>query len=108
MAFKALDSNVIVINATGCAEIFSGQFPNTAWQLPWMHTLFENTAAVASGVDAALKAMGRKGYDIPENTKVVAMGGDGGTAATSASRRFPAPWNAARTLPISASITKRT
>jgi pyruvate ferredoxin oxidoreductase beta subunit len=79
-AFKALDNNVIVVNATGCAEIFAGQFPNTAWELPWIHTLFENTAAVASGVEAAYKALKRKGANLPDNTKVVAIGGDGGTA----------------------------
>ncbi len=78
--FKALDNNIIVVNATGCAEIFGGQFPNVAWQLPWIHTLFENTAAVASGVEAAYKAMRRKGIKLPEKTKVVAIGGDGGTS----------------------------
>jgi pyruvate ferredoxin oxidoreductase beta subunit len=78
--FKALDRNVVVVNATGCAEIFAGQFPNTAWELPWIHTLFENTAAVASGVEAAYKALKRKGANLPENTKIVAIGGDGGTA----------------------------
>jgi len=80
LAFKALGNNVIVVNATGCAEIFGGQFPNTSWQLPWIHTLFENTAAVASGIEAAYKAMRRKGVKLPENTKVVAIGGDGGTS----------------------------
>ncbi|OGN99470.1 MAG: pyruvate ferredoxin oxidoreductase [Chloroflexi bacterium RBG_13_52_12] len=78
-AFKALDNNVIVVNATGCAEIFASQLPFTSWQLPWIHTLFENTAAVASGIEAAYKAMRRKGVKLPENTKVVAIGGDGGT-----------------------------
>ena len=78
-AFKALDKNVIVINATGCAEIFASQLPYTSWEVPWMHTLFENTAAVASGVEAAYKAMRRKGVKLPENTKVIAMGGDGAT-----------------------------
>ncbi len=80
LAFKALDNNIIVANATGCAEIFAGQFPNTSWQLPWIHTLFENTAAVASGIEAAYKAMKRKGIKLPDNTKVVAIAGDGGTS----------------------------
>ncbi len=79
-AFKALDRNVIVVNATGCAEIFASQLPYSNWELPWIHTLFENTAAVASGVEAAYKAMRRKGGNLPENTKVVAMAGDGGTS----------------------------
>ncbi len=50
LAFKALGNNIIVANATGCAEIFSGQLPLTTWEVPWIHTLFENTAAVASGI----------------------------------------------------------
>jgi pyruvate ferredoxin oxidoreductase beta subunit len=79
-AFKALDNNIIVVNATGCAEIFSSQFPYSSWQLPWIHTLFENAAAVASGIEAAYKAMRRKGIKLPENTKVVAIAGDGGTS----------------------------
>jgi len=80
LAFKALGNNVIVANATGCAEIFTSQLPYTSWQLPWIHTLFENTAAVASGIEAAYKAMGRKGKAVPPDTKVVAIAGDGGTS----------------------------
>jgi pyruvate ferredoxin oxidoreductase beta subunit len=60
-------------------EIVASQLPFTSWQLPWIHTLFENTAAVASGIEAAYKAMRRKGAKLPENTKVVAIAGDGGT-----------------------------
>jgi len=80
LAFKAVGSNTIVVNATGCMEIVASQIPNTTWCLPWIHTLFENTAAVASGVEAAYKAMKRKGKDVPENTKIVAIGGDGATS----------------------------
>ncbi len=79
-AFKALDNNVIVVNATGCMEIFASQLPLTSWYLPWIHTLFENAAAVASGIEAGYKAMKRKGVPLPENTKVVAIGGDGATS----------------------------
>jgi pyruvate ferredoxin oxidoreductase beta subunit len=79
MAFKALGNNVIVANATGCMEIVASQLPQTSWHLPWIHTLFENTAAVASGIESGYKAMKRKGVAVPENTKVVAVGGDGGT-----------------------------
>jgi pyruvate ferredoxin oxidoreductase beta subunit len=61
-------------------EIFASQLPLTSWCLPWIHTLFENAAAVASGVEAAYKAMRRKGVPLPENTKVVAIGGDGATS----------------------------
>jgi len=80
LAFKALDNNVIVVNATGCMEIVASQLPNTSWHLPWIHTLFENASAVASGVEAAYKAMKRKGMALPDNVKIVAIGGDGATS----------------------------
>jgi pyruvate ferredoxin oxidoreductase beta subunit len=77
---KAVGRNVIIANATGCMEIVSSPLPYTAWRVPWIHVAFENTAAVASGIESALKVLMRKGR-IP-NKKIVtlAMGGDGGTA----------------------------
>ncbi len=80
LACKAMGQNVIVTNATGCVEIISSQLPYTSWRVPWMHTLFENTAAVASGIEAGLKAMVRKGRCAEQDVKVVAMAGDGGTS----------------------------
>jgi pyruvate ferredoxin oxidoreductase beta subunit len=76
---KAMGSNTIVVNATGCMEIIASQLPYTSWKLPWIHTLFENTAAVASGVESGLKAMMRKGRLVKENINIVALGGDGAT-----------------------------
>jgi pyruvate ferredoxin oxidoreductase beta subunit len=80
LACKALGDNVIIANATGCMEIVSSQLPYTSWSVPWIHTLFENTAAVASGIEAGLKAMNRKGTKLLPDVKVVAMAGDGGTS----------------------------
>jgi pyruvate ferredoxin oxidoreductase beta subunit len=80
MACKILGDNIIVVNATGCMEIVSSQLPYTSWTVPWIHTLFENTAAVASGIEAGLKTLTRKGKPGLANTKVVAMAGDGGTS----------------------------
>jgi pyruvate ferredoxin oxidoreductase beta subunit len=77
---KALGDNVIIVNATGCMEIVSSQLPYTSWTVPWIHTLFENTAAVASGIEAGLKAMTRKGRSLLHDVTVVAMAGDGGTS----------------------------
>jgi pyruvate ferredoxin oxidoreductase beta subunit len=76
---KAMGPNVIIANATGCMEVVSSQFPYTAWNVPWIHTLFENTAAVAGGIEAGIKAMRRKGRG-PAEAHVIAMAGDGGTA----------------------------
>ncbi len=75
---KALDRNVIIVMATGCMEIVSSQLPYTSWEVPWIHTLFENAAIVATGVESGMKALTRKGASLPK-TKVVAMGGDGAT-----------------------------
>ena len=80
LACKALGQNVIIANATGCMEIVSSQLPYTSWRVPWIHTLFENTAAVASGIEAGLKTMIRKGKRPAQDLKVVAMAGDGGTS----------------------------
>jgi pyruvate ferredoxin oxidoreductase beta subunit len=76
---KALGRNVIIANATGCMEIVSSQLTYTSWEVPWIHTLFENTAAVASGIEAGIKVLSRKGK-YSSKAKVVAMAGDGGTA----------------------------
>ncbi len=80
LACKAMGQNVIVVNATGCMEIVASQLPYTSWRVPWIHTLFENTAAVASGIEAGLKVMMRKGRLAPQEINVVAIAGDGGTA----------------------------
>ena len=80
LACKALGQNVIVVNATGCMEIVSSPLPYTSWRIPWIHTLFENTAAVASGVESGLKVMSRKGRPVTPGVKAVAMAGDGGTS----------------------------
>lgn len=72
---------VIVVNATGCLEICTSAFPQTSWRTPWIHSLFENTAAVASGIDAARKAFERKNKlaGKAKKMKIIAFAGDGGT-----------------------------
>jgi len=80
LACKALGPNTIIVAATGCMEIISSQLPWTSWRVPWIHTLFENTAAVASGIESGLKAMARKGIKPDKKVNVVATAGDGGTS----------------------------
>jgi pyruvate ferredoxin oxidoreductase beta subunit len=65
---------VIIVNSTGCLEIFTSKYPESAWEVPWLHSLFQNTAAVASGVEAALRVIGRL-----DKVRVIAQGGDGST-----------------------------
>ncbi|MCX7897432.1 MAG: thiamine pyrophosphate-dependent enzyme [Rhodocyclaceae bacterium] len=76
-AMEAANGRLIAANATGCLEVFSTPYPETSWQLPWIHSLFGNTAAVATGIAAALKVKRAKGER--RHIRVIAQGGDGGT-----------------------------
>ncbi|OPY15568.1 MAG: Pyruvate synthase subunit PorB [Syntrophus sp. PtaB.Bin075] len=76
---KALGKDTVIVNATGCMEVVSTMYPTTAWKLPWMHVAFPNAAAVASGVEAGLKVLRRKGKISDRYVKTVGIGGDGGT-----------------------------
>jgi len=80
LACKALGKDVIIANATGCIEICTSPLPFTSWRVPWMHTLFENTAATLSGIEAGLKILMKKGKIPERDTKYVAVAGDGGTS----------------------------
>jgi pyruvate ferredoxin oxidoreductase beta subunit len=80
MVGKALGRNVIVASATGCMEVVSSPIPFTAWRVPWLHVAFENAAAVASGIESALKVLMRKGRIPSKKIVTIAMAGDGGTA----------------------------
>lgn len=59
---------------TGCIEVMTTGYPETAWEIPLIHAAFENSAAVASGVEAALIAKRQR-----EGKNILALGGDGGT-----------------------------
>ncbi len=75
LVIDAAGPNTIISNNTGCLEVFSTKYPESAWEVPWIHSLFENSSAVASGIEAALKYLGTK-----DKINVIAQGGDGGTA----------------------------
>ena len=75
LVLEAAGENTIIANNTGCLEVFTTKYPETAWEVPFIHSLFENAGAVASGIEAALKYQGKK-----EGTNVICQAGDGGTA----------------------------
>jgi len=79
LIMKATRGPTIVTEATGCMEVVSSIYPYTSWAVPWLHTAFENAAANASGIDAALKAMRKKGKVKQEHIDIIAIAGDGGT-----------------------------
>jgi pyruvate ferredoxin oxidoreductase beta subunit len=70
---RATQGQLIAVNATGCLEVFSTPYPETAWRVAWLHSLFGNAAAVATGVAAAMRVKGTS------DVRVVAQAGDGGT-----------------------------
>lgn len=72
LIMKVAGPDTVVVQCTGCMEVVSTPYPETAWRVPWIHGAFENNAAIASGVERALKALGK-------STKVLVLGGDGGT-----------------------------
>lgn len=72
-AMAESNGQLIAANATGCLEVFSTPYPESSWQLPWIHSLFGNAPAVATGIAAAMKVKGKS------DVRVVAQGGDGST-----------------------------
>ena len=72
-AMRATGDNLVAANSTGCLEVFSTPYPESSWQLPWIHSLFGNGPAVASGIAAAMRAKGTT------DVRVVGQAGDGGT-----------------------------
>ncbi len=72
MVADLVGPDAIYVNATGCLQVFSSHNQQSAWQAPWIHSVFANAAAVASGIEAALRIKGK-------DTPVVVQAGDGGT-----------------------------
>ena len=73
LILRASGNNVVIVSPTGCLETFTSPYNMSAWKVPWVHPLFENASAVASGIEAALKYKGNN------DTHVIVIGGDGAT-----------------------------
>ncbi|WP_292485094.1 pyruvate synthase subunit PorB [Methanohalobium sp.] len=71
---RGIGENCIVSTPTGCLEVMTTPYPDSSWNVPWIHSLFENAGAVASGIESAWKAMNKD-----DDTKFVVIAGDGGT-----------------------------
>lgn len=72
-AYHEANGKIAVVNATGCLEVFSCSYPDNSWNVPWVHSLFGNAAAVASGVAAGFRMKGE------DDVRVIMQGGDGST-----------------------------
>ena len=76
---NAIETPVVVANATGCLEVATTIYPYTSWKVPWIHSAFENAAATIAGVEAMYRSLVRQGKMEDRDIKFVAFGGDGGT-----------------------------
>lgn len=79
-ALLATDNPVVCSMATGCMEVITTSYPDTAWRVPFIHNAFENSAATMSGIETAYRALRKKGK-VKEEREIgfIAWGGDGGT-----------------------------
>lgn len=77
---RALDEGdkAVVSNATSCLEVSTFIYPYTAYEDSYIHSAFENAAAMTGGVETAYKVLKKKGK-IDETYKFICFGGDGGT-----------------------------
>jgi len=75
---RSVPGSMVASCATGCMEVVTTIYPYTAWNVPFIHNAFENSAATMSGVEAAYQVLKRKGK-IDKDIKFIAFGGDGGT-----------------------------
>jgi len=79
LALKVLGRDTVVGVPAGCWAVVGSIVPYNAWRVNWMETLFENSAAVMSGVESALKALTRKGKIPARKVNLVVFAGDGAT-----------------------------
>ena len=77
---RALDEEdkAVVSNATSCLEVSTFIYPDTAYEDSYIHSAFENAAAMTGGVETAYRVLKKRGK-IDENFKFICFGGDGGT-----------------------------
>ena len=73
MALKTLGKNTIMVSATGC--VLSNFSHAGAPMVPFMHSLFPGAGSLIAGIDAGLRALGKR-----EGVKLLVMAGDGGTS----------------------------
>jgi len=71
-------AHVVASIATGCMEVCTTVYPNSAWRVPMVHSAFENSAATISGVETAYRALKKQGK-LDKDIRFIAFGGDGGT-----------------------------
>ncbi|MBN1857464.1 MAG: pyruvate synthase subunit beta [Dehalococcoidia bacterium] len=80
LALKVLGKDTICVTPASCWSGVGSSYPDSAWEVPWMQSLFENAAPVAGGIATAHKILQAKGKMAPRKVNVCVFAGDGGTA----------------------------
>jgi pyruvate ferredoxin oxidoreductase beta subunit len=74
MGLKALGKDTLLVVPPSCLTVLQGLYPVASTKLPCVNVTFASTGAAATGVRAAMRALGK------EDVNVVAWAGDGGTS----------------------------
>ncbi|KLU62000.1 pyruvate synthase subunit PorB [Peptococcaceae bacterium CEB3] len=77
---KAAGPNTIFVGPTGCMYVANTSYGCGPWSVPWLHAQVTNGGAVASGIEAAYKAMIRKHKTDAKFPNIIVMAGDGASA----------------------------
>jgi len=80
LALKVLGPETMCLTPASCWSGVGSSYPDAAWEVIWMQTLFENVSPVAGGIDAAHRILEEKGKRAPHKVNIVCFAGDGATA----------------------------
>ncbi|MBI4318613.1 MAG: pyruvate ferredoxin oxidoreductase [Chloroflexi bacterium] len=76
----AAGQNTIFAGPTGCMYVANTSYLCGPWAVPWIHTQITNGGAVISGIEAAYRALLRKGKKEGRFPNIICFAGDGGAA----------------------------
>lgn len=78
LLLKGIEGNVVMLFHTGCGMVVTTGYPTTAFNINYVHNLFQNGAATLSGILEAYKERQRRG-EIPQGKiTFIMVSGDGG------------------------------
>ncbi len=78
LLLKGIEGNVVMLFHTGCGMVVTTGYPTTAFNVNYVHNLFQNGAATLSGIVEGYKERQRRG-EIPEGKiTFIMVSGDGG------------------------------
>ena len=78
LLLKGIECNVVMLFHTGCGMVVTTGYPTTAFNINYVHNLFQNGAATLSGILETYKERQRRG-EIPQGKiTFIMVSGDGG------------------------------